>query len=152
MISGYVEQQPDLLCDYTVDMTVKAMERLKDVRAFYDAATIESQMYARFGALMESFDALVCPTVLTTGLRADFNPANEPYLVNGNAVDFDLEISTCHIFNMMGRCPSISVPSGIGDNGVPIGLQIASSAFDDVAVFRVAAAFEGSWDKPFRPS
>jgi Asp-tRNA(Asn)/Glu-tRNA(Gln) amidotransferase A subunit family amidase len=151
-ISDYVEQQPDLLCDYTVDMTVKAMERLKDVRAFYDAATIESQMYARFGALMESFDALVCPTVLTTGLRADFNPANEPYLVNGNAVDFDLEISTCHIFNMMGRCPSISVPSGIGDNGVPIGLQIASSAFDDVAVFRVAAAFEGSWDKPFRPS
>lgn len=151
-ISDYVAEQSDLLCDYTVDMTVKATERLNDKRAFYDAATIESKMYARFGALMENFDALVCPTVLTTGLRADFNPANDAYLVNGNEVDFDLKISTCHIFNMMGRCPAISVPAGIGDNGVPIGLHIASRAYDDIAVFRVAAAFEGSWDKPFRPS
>lgn len=151
-MSDYVEKHSDLLCDYTLDMTVKAMKRLEDKRAFYEAAKIESQMYSRFGALMENFDALASPTVLTTGLRADFNPAKDDYMVNGKVPEFDLAISTCHIFNMMGRCPAISVPAGIGDNGVPIGLQIASSAYDDVAVFRVAAAFEGSWDKPFRPS
>jgi Asp-tRNA(Asn)/Glu-tRNA(Gln) amidotransferase A subunit family amidase len=52
---------------------------------------------------------------------------------------------------MMGRCPAISVPSGIGDNGVPTGLQIAAKAYDDIAVFRVAAAFESTWERPFRP-
>jgi Asp-tRNA(Asn)/Glu-tRNA(Gln) amidotransferase A subunit family amidase len=48
-------------------------------------------------------------------------------------------------------CPAISVPSGIGDNGVPTGLQIAAKAHDDIAVFRVAAAFESTWERPFRP-
>jgi Asp-tRNA(Asn)/Glu-tRNA(Gln) amidotransferase A subunit family amidase len=43
------------------------------------------------------------------------------------------------------------VPSGIGDNGVPTGLQIATKAYDDIAVFRVAAAFESTWERPFRP-
>jgi Asp-tRNA(Asn)/Glu-tRNA(Gln) amidotransferase A subunit family amidase len=43
---------------------------------------------------------------------------------------------------MMGRCPAISVPSGIGDNGVPTGLQIVSTAYDDASVFMVAGALE----------
>ena len=60
-------------------------------------------------------------------------------------------MSTCHIFNMLGRCPAISVPSGIGDNGVPTGLHIISKAYDDIAVFRIAAACEKTWDKPFLP-
>jgi Asp-tRNA(Asn)/Glu-tRNA(Gln) amidotransferase A subunit family amidase len=39
---------------------------------------------------------------------------------------------------------------GIGGNGVPTGLQIAAKAYDDIAVFRVAAAFESTWERPFR--
>jgi Asp-tRNA(Asn)/Glu-tRNA(Gln) amidotransferase A subunit family amidase len=150
-MAGKVETQGDQLCDYNIDMTKAAMQRLEDKGAFYGAACIESKMYSRFGALMENFDVLVCPTVTSTGLRADFNPAKDDYRVNGKVPEFDLRISTCHIFNMMGRCPAISVPSGIGDNGVPTGLHIASKAYDDIAVFRVAAAFERSWDTPFRP-
>ena len=72
------------------------------------------------------------------------------FTVNGKVQEFDLGISTCHIFNMMGRCPAISVPSGIADNGVPTGLHIVSKAYDDIAVFRVAAAFEKTWEKPKR--
>jgi Asp-tRNA(Asn)/Glu-tRNA(Gln) amidotransferase A subunit family amidase len=146
------EDHAELMCDYNLKMANDACKRLRDVGAFYDAATVESQMYARFGALMERFDALVCPTVLTNRLNADFSPATDDYVVDGKTQELDLGISTCHIFNMMGRCPAISVPSGIGDNGVPTGLQIASRAYNDIEVFRIAAAFEGSWDEPFRPA
>jgi Asp-tRNA(Asn)/Glu-tRNA(Gln) amidotransferase A subunit family amidase len=90
--------------------------------------------------------------VLTNRLSAEFNPATGDYVVGGKTQELDLSISTCHIFNMMGRCPAISVPSGIGENGVPVGLQIASRAYNDAEVFRIAAAFEGSWDEPFRPA
>ena len=34
-----------------------------------------------------------------------------------------------------------SVPSGFADNGVPTGLQIAGRPYDDVTVFRAAAAY-----------
>jgi amidase len=139
-----VEEHADRMCDYNVEMTKSAMRRLDRKTAFFDAATIESQMYARFGLLMEEFDVLVCPTVLTTNIRADFDSVNERYVVNGDEVRYDLRISTCHLFNMMGRSPAISVPSGISDNGVPTGLQIASRAYNDIEVFRVAAAFESS--------
>ncbi|MBW2493140.1 MAG: amidase [Deltaproteobacteria bacterium] len=150
-IAGKLEQHSEMLCDYNIQMAKDAMRRLEDKAAFYEAALVESQMYARFGTLMEEFDVLVCPTVLTNRMAADFNPAKDDYIVKGEVKEFDLSVSTCHLFNMMGRCPAISVPSGIGDNGVPTGLQIASKAYDDVAVFRVAAAFESTWERPFRP-
>lgn len=150
MIEGEVKSHRDLLCDYNVEMAESAMQRLEDKGAFYAAAEIESTMYARFGTLMTDYDVLICPTVLTTGLKAGFNPASEHYVVSGKVQEFDLGISTCHLFNMMGRCPAISVPSGIGDNGVPTGLQVVTRAYDDAEVFRVAAAFEGAWDEPFR--
>ena len=148
-MGGKLEEYRDQMCDYNVKMTLEAMQRLENKQAFYDAACIESQMYARFGALMQEFDALVCPTVLSSGLRADFNPATEAYVVNGKQQEFDLGISTCHLFNMMGRCPAISVPSGFADNGVPTGLHIVSKAYDDIAVFRVAAAFESTSEMTF---
>ena len=150
-IAAHVDEQGDLMCDYNVRMAEEAIKRLEDRDAFYKAACIESQMYARFGALMQEFDALVCPTVLTNRMAADFNPATDDYVVDGKAQAYDLGISTCHLFNMMGRCPAISVPSGVGDNGVPTGLQIVSKAYDDIAVFRIAAAFESASDGPFRP-
>jgi Asp-tRNA(Asn)/Glu-tRNA(Gln) amidotransferase A subunit family amidase len=151
-ITDKVEEYGDLLCDYNIQMAKEAMRRLEDNKgAFYEAALVESQMYTRFGTLMEEFDVLVCPTVLSNRMAADFNPVVDDYIVNGKVLEFDLLVSTCHLFNMMSRCPAISVPSGIGDNGVPTGLQIVAKAYDDVAVFRVAAAFENSWDQPFRP-
>jgi Asp-tRNA(Asn)/Glu-tRNA(Gln) amidotransferase A subunit family amidase len=146
-----LENHRDLMCDYNIHMVEQALERLKDTAAFYKATCIESEMYRVFGSLMENYDVFVCPTVLSNQLRADFNPAKDDYIVNGVVSEYDLCISNCHLFNMMGRCPAISVPSGIGDNGVPTGLHIASKANDDIAVFRVAAALESSWDQPFRP-
>jgi len=143
-----LEEHGDLMCDYNIKMAEQAVRRMEDKRAFYDAAVVESLMYARFGALMEEYDVLVCPTVLTTGLTADFNPTADDYVVRGRAQKLDLSISTCHLFNMMGRCPTISVPSGIADNGVPTGLQIATRAYNDTEVFRVAAAFERGFEPP----
>jgi Asp-tRNA(Asn)/Glu-tRNA(Gln) amidotransferase A subunit family amidase len=151
MIAGRLEEFRDQLCDYNVKLTEDAMARLDDKGAFYRGATVESQMYASFGKLMTEFDVLVCPTVMSNKLTAGFNPTVEDYVVNGKVQDFDLKMSSCHIFNMMGRCPAISVPSGIGDNGVPTGLHIVSKAYDDIAVFRVASAFEKTWQEPFRP-
>jgi Asp-tRNA(Asn)/Glu-tRNA(Gln) amidotransferase A subunit family amidase len=146
-----LEQHPHLLCDYNVHMAKEGMKRREDPFAFYKAVCTEANMYRDFATVMDGFDAFVCPTTNTTTLPADFNPATDDYVVNGKVQAFDLNISTCHIFNLMGRCPAISVPSGIGDNGVPTGLQIAATAYQDVAVFEVAAALESTWEAPFRP-
>lgn len=149
---AHLEEDRELMCDYNVHMAELAVERLRDPHAYYRAVCTEAEMYAEFGILMEGFDAFVCPVVNSTKLRADFNPAHEDYVVNGKVQEFDLTQSTCHIFNMMGRTPALSFPSGVSDNGVPTGLHIASRAYDDVAVFRVAAALESTWEQRLRPA
>jgi amidase len=141
-MAHYLDEHRELMCDYNVWMTEHAMERQKDLSAFYDATIIEGEMYAEFGSLMEKYDVLVSPTIGSNKLGADFNPAHEGYVVNGKTLEYDLGLSCCFIFNMMGRCPSMSVPSGLGDNGVPTGLHIAAKAYDDIAVFEIAAALE----------
>jgi len=150
-IAFYLETERELLCDYNIYLAELGLKRQQDPLSFYNAACTEASMYEEFGALMEKFDAFVCPTVMSNKLKADFNPVHDDYVVNGKVQDYDLKFSSCHYFNMMGRCPAISVPSGLGDNGVPTGLQISSKAFDDVAVFKVAAALESTWHSPLRP-
>jgi Asp-tRNA(Asn)/Glu-tRNA(Gln) amidotransferase A subunit family amidase len=151
-MAGLLETDRERLCDYNVEMAEEALERRRrNPLGFYQALCIEAEMYGKFAAVMEAYDAFVCPTVNATTLKADFNPVEDEYIINGKVQAYDLNLSSCHFFNMMGRCPSMSVPSGLGDNGVPTGLQIASTAYDDIAVFRVAAALESTWSKPFRP-
>jgi aspartyl-tRNA(Asn)/glutamyl-tRNA(Gln) amidotransferase subunit A len=36
----------------------------------------------------------------------------------------------------------MSVPFGVGDDGLPVGLQVMAPALDEVTMFRVAAALE----------
>ncbi|MFT5481749.1 MAG: Asp-tRNA(Asn)/Glu-tRNA(Gln) amidotransferase A subunit family amidase [Halieaceae bacterium] len=146
-----LETDRDQLCDYNIHIVEEGIKRLQEPGGFYRASCIEVDMYAEFATTMTGFAAFVCPTVFTTGLRADFNPAHEIYHVNGKPQDWDLNISSCHLFNMMGRCPSMSIPSGFGENGVPTGLHIAATAYADETVFRVAAAFESASDWSTRP-
>ncbi len=74
--------------------------------------------------------------------RAEHDPATDQITINGVAVDPMIGWAMTYPFNVMSRCPVISVPSGRASNGVPTGIQIVGPTYDDVAVFRAAAAFE----------
>ena len=43
---------------------------------------------------------------------------------------------------MANRCPVLSVPSGVADDGVPTGVQVVGHPFDEATVFRIGAAVE----------
>jgi aspartyl-tRNA(Asn)/glutamyl-tRNA(Gln) amidotransferase subunit A len=42
----------------------------------------------------------------------------------------------------MSEQPAVSVPAGMSDDGLPIGLQIIGRRHDDLGVLRLAAAWE----------
>ena len=93
-------------------------------------------------------DAVLFPTVADVGpADADVNEAsadiawsNGVWVANGNLAIRHLGV------------PTVTVPMGVmADIGMPVGLTFAGRAYDDSALLRFAAAFEGTGNKRMIP-
>jgi aspartyl-tRNA(Asn)/glutamyl-tRNA(Gln) amidotransferase subunit A len=82
-------------------------------------------------AALQRYDALMSLSALTTAPRFD-QPTD--------SLSSASPIQTIP-FNVTGH-PAISIPTGLGANGLPIGVQIAGRAFDEPTVFRIARTIE----------
>ncbi|HEV8674095.1 MAG TPA: amidase [Methylomirabilota bacterium] len=86
----------------------------------------------------EKYDLLLTPTIACPPFACGLdNPAE----IAGKAVQPYAWVPFTFPFNMTGH-PACSVPAGFTKQGLPIGLQIVGRRFEDVTVFRAAAAFE----------
>jgi aspartyl-tRNA(Asn)/glutamyl-tRNA(Gln) amidotransferase subunit A len=103
---------------------------------------IETEMYNGLGPLLERYRVLLCPTMGIHALEAGREYLDEPPSVDGVVQQHRFDILMTLPFNICGRCPAISVPSGFADCGVPTGLQIVGRTYDDVSVFQAAMALE----------
>lgn len=93
-------------------------------------------------------DAVVFPAVADVGpadmdvneKSADLGWRNGVWVANGNLVPRHLGI------------PTVTVPmNAMSDIGMPVGLTIAGRAYDDVALLRLAAAFEATGSRRISP-
>ena len=103
--------------------------------AYYGKAQkVRTLIIRDFEAAYERFDVLLSPTSPTTafalGAKAD------PLAMYLNDV--------CTIPSNLAGHPAMSVPFGVGADGLPVGVQVMANALDEVTMFRVAAAMEGA--------
>jgi Asp-tRNA(Asn)/Glu-tRNA(Gln) amidotransferase A subunit family amidase len=96
------------------------------------------------------YRALLCPTVSTTALPADYDPSGDRLAVAGKRADPYVGWFQTSIFNLLNWMPVINVPAGRGRNGVPIGLQIAAGPYNDGSAFAVAAAYAARSNSLFK--
>jgi aspartyl-tRNA(Asn)/glutamyl-tRNA(Gln) amidotransferase subunit A len=144
------EQSAAELTSYARHFAVEAADVAKD--DFLAGLELESRIYAPLGALLEEFDALICPTFAIPALPAQYDVTDE-IAVNGRPIGNWLDVMMTLPFNIASRCPVLSVPSGLSRDGVPTGLSIVGKTYDDVTAFRVAAAHEERFpwlDQPSR--
>ncbi|MSP84168.1 MAG: amidase [Alphaproteobacteria bacterium] len=111
---------------------------------FFQSLTGAGEMYRTLGPILDKYDVFICPTTALPAVRADLDPTVEKVTINGREVDPVLGWVMTYPFNVMSRCPVMSVPTGHAANGVPTGMQIVGRTYDDVRVFRAAAAFEAA--------
>jgi len=144
----------DDLCTYTR----KFAEEGQSSKATDFVWTLETaaEMYNTLGPLLEKYDVLICPTNNLPAVPADHDQSKDEVRINGKLVNPSLGWVMTTPFNMMSRCPVISVPSGHARNGVPTGIQIIGRTYSDEDVFRAAIAYEkalGGWygSKASRP-
>ena len=109
---------------------------------FFETTVVAGEMYLTLGPLLEQYDLLVCPTMPLPAVPAAFDPGIDEIAINGKAVHPVWGWCMTYPFNMMSRCPVLAVPSGFAANGIPTGVQLVARTYDDVRVFRAAAALE----------
>jgi len=105
---------------------------------YYDAYYLKAQKVRTlikqdFEKAWDKVDAILTPT--TPG----------PAFAIGEKSDDPLEMYLNDIFTVtanMSGLPGISVPAGLSDDGLPLGLQVIGKALDEECVFRVGGVLE----------
>lgn len=145
-LSKLLDDHGDDLCTYTRKFATDG--RASKAVDFVTSLEMAAAMYDTLGPLLEDYDVLVCPTNALPAVPADHDQSKDRVTVNGKEVHPSLGWVMTTPFNMLSRCPVISVPSGFAKNGVPTGIQIVGRTYCDADVMRAAMAYEnavGGW-------
>jgi aspartyl-tRNA(Asn)/glutamyl-tRNA(Gln) amidotransferase subunit A len=111
--------------------------------AYYgQAQKVRALVIGDYEAAFERFDVLVSPTSPTTAFRIG-EKADDPMAMYLNDV-FTIPANLAGV-------PAISIPSGLDDAGLPIGLQLTAPALDEPTLLRVAHALESDLSLDLRP-
>jgi Asp-tRNA(Asn)/Glu-tRNA(Gln) amidotransferase A subunit family amidase len=139
-LEAIVSAHPDEVTDYAKEF-VAGCKRFA-ASSFLEALEIEGRMFNRLSKVFRRHRLLICPTLPVPSVKAGDSLIDPPLSINGVAQPSLLHWLMTVCFNMVSRCPVMSLPSGFASTGVPTGLSIVGRAYDDVSVFRAAAAFE----------
>ncbi len=102
--------------------------------AYYGKAQQARTLIIRdFDSIYENFDVLLAPTSPTTAFALGARTA-DPLTMYINDV--------CTIPSSLAGHPAISVPFGVGEDGLPVGVQVLAPALGETVMFQVAAALE----------
>ena len=145
-LSKLLEEHADQMTTYARAFAESSLG--STARDFVDSLAVANEMYETLGPLLEEYRLLVCPTAALPAVPADFDQSTDTVRINGREVNPFLGWVMTVPFNMLSRCPVLTVPSGHASNGVPTGLQIVGRTYCDEDVFRAGLAYEtkvGGW-------
>jgi aspartyl-tRNA(Asn)/glutamyl-tRNA(Gln) amidotransferase subunit A len=98
---------------------------------------------SQFLAAFKSVDVFVCPTLPFTA-----TPIGATTVVIEGGVEEDMLSAIMQFTGVpsLTGLPSLAVPCGFDDDGLPVGMQIIGRPFDESRLFRVGAAFQEATD------
>lgn len=144
-LAEYLDERETQLTSYARSFARDALGTT--TRDYLASLNVEGRIWSHFGPMMEGFDLFVCPTLAIPAAPAEFDFSN-PLVINGKEIDPYLGWTMAWPFNMLSRCPVLSVPSGHAPNGVPTGIQLVGRTYEDQSVFTAGLAYEaalGGW-------
>lgn len=109
---------------------------------FMQAARVRRMIADAFNSAFEQCDLIVCPSSAGTALPLDSDLTPLEY--------YALDLFTVAM-NLAG-VPAVSVPCGLADNGLPLGMQVVGRRFDDMRVLQLAKHIETAANVDNRPT
>ena len=109
---------------------------------FMQAARVRRMIADAFNKAFEQCDLIVCPSGASTALPLDSDLSPLEY--------YALDLFTVAM-NLAG-VPAVSVPCGLAQNGLPLGMQVVGKRFDDMRVLQLAKHIETAANIDNRPT
>lgn len=148
-VEGFKDEGIDLLADYRDDLSPEFAEMLAETQ---DMSMIEykrdehlrTQVYDAIQDVFTEYDLLVTPTLAVPPVENEDDPDTQtvgPSEIDGESVDPLIGWCLTYPINFTGH-PAASIPAGLTDDGLPVGLQIVGDRFADTDVLAASGAFE----------
>jgi amidase len=137
----------DLLTDHRDDFPPQYLRWLEEgsrmsALDLYRDQEVRTEVYDAIQGVLNGYDLLVTPTLacLPVDNAADGNTVG-PEQINGEEVDPLIGWCLTYFINFTGH-PAASIPAGLSDDGLPVGMQIIGRRYADADVLAASAAFE----------
>jgi Asp-tRNA(Asn)/Glu-tRNA(Gln) amidotransferase A subunit family amidase len=114
---------------------------------YMDANVARTAFYDAVEDALDGLDALAVPVLATPPLE---NGAEFPNEIDGeNVAGLPMDWMLSWPFNLSGH-PVVTVPAGLTDDGLPVGLQLVGHRYDEERLLELASAYEDAnpWSYP----
>lgn len=103
-----------------------------------EATKTRDRVWQVMTELFAQVDILLCPTTAVSAFPIQDGPPRE---IAGRKINALLGWILTYPLNLTGH-PAVSVPCGVCDDGLPVGMQIVGRRLEDDLVLKMAAEFE----------
>lgn len=159
-VEGFKDEGIDLLGEHRDELSPEFAQLLEDTQ---DLSVIEYKRdehvrTAVYDAIQDVFidhDLLVTPTLAVPPVENEEDPDTQtvgPTEINDESVDPLIGWCLTYPTNFTGH-PSASIPAGMTDDGLPVGMQIIGDRFAETDVLAASGAFERvyPWHETYPP-
>ena len=147
VFENFKEQGIDLLKDHRDDLPPEFLEwadrcAQRSLLEFFRDQEIRSEIFDAIQGVFADYDLLVTPTLacMPVDNATDGNTLG-PATVNGEEVNRLIGWCLTYFTNFSGH-PSASIPAGLVDNKLPVGMQLIGPRYGDANVLAASAVFE----------
>lgn len=131
--------------DEIPDVLLKLLDGHRDMTAldFYRDQAIRTEVFDAVHGTLRNYDLLVGPTLCCLPVKnaTEKGATVGPSEINGETVDTLIGWCPTYLINFSGN-PACSIPAGLSDDGLPVGLQIVGRRWADSDVLAASATFE----------
>jgi amidase len=147
LMESFKNKGIDLLKDHREDLPTQYIEWMEkvyrmDMLDMNRDQIMRTKLFDTIQNVFKNYDLLITPTAAALPVEngLDGNTVG-PTHINGEEVDSLLGWAMTLITNFTGH-PSASIPAGLVDNSLPVGMQIIGKRYGDSDVITASAVFE----------